>query len=196
MPEHLDADLRGHDVEILTFLEQEELQHFSFDGLQRSMQMHPETLSRSLTRLEEEALIQKTPEGYRLLTRGAHPAQLTERHTIQLAQTLLPTQTTSSTLLQRLKGRWFGRLRWLGYSQHANGLTLKWTTADGRIHLHAKQEGPLLTLQASLREETPLDEAVPLAHQLLSQLTATYAHQPNARLASYVLYNPANAAAL
>lgn len=195
MAEPSDA-VSGRDAEILNFLEQEELQHFSFDGLQRSLQMHPETLSRSLTRLEEDAHIQKTPDGYRLLRHGAHPAQLSERHTIQLAQTLLPTQTTPSTLLQQLKGRWFGQLRWLGYSQNRTSLTLKWTTTDGRIHLHAKQEGPLLTLQASLQEETPLDEAVQVAHQLLSQLSTTYAHQPHARLASYVLYNPANAAAV
>src|SRR6266852_2731187 len=134
----------GHDTEILTFLESEELEHFTFDGLQHSLQLHPETLTRSLTRLEEDGHIQKTPEGYRTMHQGAHPARASTQNTLQLAQTLLPQGTTPTSLLTQLQGRWFGRLRWLGSSNN----TLKWVTIDGHIRLHAKLEGPLLTIQA------------------------------------------------
>ncbi len=48
----------------------------------------------------------------------------------------------------------------------------------------------------SLREETPIDEAVQASHQLLSQLSNLYARQAPVRVASYTLYNPATAAAM
>ncbi len=182
----------GHDKAIMSFLESEELEHFTFDGLQHSLQLHPETLTRSLTRLEEDGRIQKTPEGYRSLQSGVHIARTSDTHLLQLAQTLLPQATTPTSLLQQLQGRWFGRLRWLGYSSE----TLKWVTIDGHIRLHAKLEGPLLTIQASLHEETPIDEAVQASHQLLSQLSGLYARQPPTRVASYTLYDPATAAAM
>ncbi len=194
MPDSGEYDLRGHDAEILTFLESEELDHFTFDGLQHSLQLHPETLTRSLTRLEDEGLILKTLEGYRTMGHGAHSAHASGTHLLQLAQTLLPTGTTPNSLLSQLRGRWFGRLRWLGYTTGTQ--TLKWVTLDGHIRLHAKLEGPLLTIQASLHEETSVDEAVQASHQLLSQLSGLYAHQPYARVASYTLYDPATAAAI
>jgi hypothetical protein len=187
-------DLRGHDAEILSFLEAEELDSFTFDGLQHSLQLHPETLTRSLTRLEEEGLIQRGFEGYRTLGHGVHPAQTSGTHLLQLAQTLLPSGTSVEVLLARLRGRWFGRLRWLGY---AGGVrTLKWVTIDGRVRLYARLEGPLLTIQAVLGEEAGVDEAVQASHQLLGQLSGLYAHQPPTRVASYTLYNPATAAAM
>ncbi len=182
----------NRDNAILSFLESEELENFTFDGLQHSLQLHPETLTRSLTRLEEDGHIQKTREGYRTLQQGAHPAQASTRNTLQLAQTLLPQRTTPTSLLTQLQGRWFGRLRWLGHSHN----TLKWVTLDGHIRLHAKLEGPLLTIQASLHEETPLDEAIQASHQLLSQLSTLYSHQAPTRIASYTIYNPATAAAI
>ena len=189
-------DLRGHDAEILSFLESEELDHFTFDGLQHSLQLHPETLTRSLTRLEDEGLIQKTLEGYRTMTHGAQTAQTSGTHLLQLAQTLLPTGTTPDALLSQLRGRWFGRLRWLGYTARRNVQTLKWVTIDGHIRLHARLEGPLLTIQASLGEETSVDEAVQASHQLLSQLSGLYAHQAPVRVASFRMYDPATAAAM
>ena len=192
MPEAGEYDLRGHDAEILTFLESEELDHFTFDGLQHSLQLHPETLTRSLSRLEDGGLIQKTLEGYRTMEHGAHPANASGTHLLQLAQTLLPTGTTPDSLLSQLRGRWFGRLRWLGYGTG----TLKWVTLDGHVRLHARLEGPLLTIQASLGEEASVDEAVQASHQLLSQMSGLYAHQPYARVASYTIYNPATAAAI
>lgn len=194
MPDAGAYDLRGHDAEILSFLESEELYSFTFDGLQHSLQLHPETLTRSLSRLEGEGLIQKSLEGYRTMEHGAHSAHTSGTHLLQLAQTLLPSGTSPESLLLELRGRWFGRLRWLGYT--AGSRTLKWVTIDGRIRLHARLEGPLLTIQASLGEETPVDEAVQASHQLLSQLSGLYAHQPYARVASYTLYNPATAAAI
>ncbi len=195
-----DLELRGHDEEVLNFLASEELTNFTFDGLQRSLHLHPETLSRSLNRLEEAGIVERSPQGYHTKRRlhGPQPVglQAPEMHTVQIAQTLLPAYTNPDSLLLAVEGRWFGRLRWLGHSMSQNNLTLKWITEDGNIQLHAKLEESALTINARLRTESSLDEAVSVAHQLLSQLTLLQARAQRARLATYLVYDPSNAAAM
>ena len=52
------------DTDILSLIEEEGLTLFTFDGLKRRTGLHPETLSRILSRLEEEGIVKKGPEGY------------------------------------------------------------------------------------------------------------------------------------
>ena len=71
----LDVNLQGlpasyslseRDTDVLSFIDEENLTVFTFDGLKRRLGLHPETLSRILSRLEQEGMVKKTPEGYRV----------------------------------------------------------------------------------------------------------------------------------
>ena len=52
------------DAEVVRTIEEEGLSVFTFDGLRRITGAHPETLSRSLERLEDGGILVKSPEGY------------------------------------------------------------------------------------------------------------------------------------
>ena len=61
-----DYCLSERDADVLALIETEDLATFTFDGLKRRTGLHSETLSRILSRLEEEGIIKKDHEGYRV----------------------------------------------------------------------------------------------------------------------------------
>src|SRR5947209_13116426 len=67
-----DIDLTPRDSNILHAIQDEGLTVFAFDGLKRLLGVHQEMLSRVLDRLEDEGLLEKVSEGYRLTARGSH----------------------------------------------------------------------------------------------------------------------------
>src|SRR6267143_6071415 len=126
-----DIDLTPRDSNILHAIQEEGLTVFAFDGLKRLLGVHQEMLSRVLARLEDEGLLEKVSEGYRLTNRGSHqvvrPLSSIQPR-IPIVQSLLPHDIDVQRIIAGLKGRWFGSLRWLGYSQTDEGLILKWIT--------------------------------------------------------------------
>jgi DNA-binding MarR family transcriptional regulator len=62
-----DCSLSERDADILELIEAEDLATFTFDGIKRRTGLHSETLSRILSRLEEEGIIKKGPDGYKVL---------------------------------------------------------------------------------------------------------------------------------
>src|SRR2546427_1238225 len=114
-----DIDLTPRDSNILHAIQDEGLTVFAFDGLKRLLGVHQEMLSRVLDRLEDEGLLEKVSEGYRLTTRGNQPIARplnSIQPRIPIVQSLLPHDVDVQRIIAGLKGRWFGSLRWLGYS--------------------------------------------------------------------------------
>jgi len=154
----LDVNLQGpasyslseRDTDVLSLIDEEDLTVFTFDGLKRRLNLHPETLSRILSRLEQEGMVKKTPEGYRVtpkITKLKLQPTHNEAPSAQLLQTFLPSDLRTQQLILELKGKWFGLLRWLGMSENSEGVTLKWITEDGGIQIAASKIG-----RASCRE--------------------------------------------
>jgi len=88
-----DYSLSERDADVLALIETEDLATFSFDGLKRRTGLHSETLSRILSRLEEEGIIKKEREGYRVtpkITELKLQQPHTEAPTTPLIQTFLP----------------------------------------------------------------------------------------------------------
>lgn len=192
LPEFL---LGERDKTILYGIGRERLTGFSFDGLKRMLGVHPETLSRSLDRLEDEGLIEKAEDGYRVTGRaeklfGVRPLGMTGPP-VPLVQTLLPYDVSIGHIVLNLKGKWFGDLRWVGYSENGEGTVLKWITEDGAIQVDAKLSGGELSIEAKLREENDVNEAVKASHVLLSHIARLYTRKPRARhVAFFTALNP------
>ncbi len=166
-----ECSLSERDADILALIETEDLAVFTFDGLKRRTGLHSETLSRILGRLEEEGIIKKEHEGYRVtpkITEVKLQQPRTEPPTTPLIQTFLPSDLMTEQLILQLKGKWFGMLRWLGISENSQGVTLKWITEDGGIQVAANIQGTALNIEAKFLTNNNLNLALKASYQLMS----------------------------
>jgi DNA-binding Lrp family transcriptional regulator len=180
--------LSEHDADVLALIDEEGLTTFTFDGLKRRLGLHPETLSRILNRLEEEGIVEKTPEGYKVtpkLNRLKLHASRQETESVSLLQTYLPSNMLTQQLITTLNGKWFGILRWLGISETSEGVTLKWVTEDGGIQIAANISGNALNIDAKFLRDNNLDLALKAAYQLMAHIGKLYS---GTRLARHVAY--------
>src|SRR5437870_13641209 len=70
LEESEETNLTPRDTGVLQTVMGEGLTVFTFDGLKRLTGLHQETLSRIIDRLEDEGLLDKVDEGYRITPRG------------------------------------------------------------------------------------------------------------------------------
>ena len=146
---------------------------FTFDGLKRRTGLHPETLSRILVRLEQEGIVKKGPEGYRVtpkITELKLNQARKEEATTPLIQTFLPSDLMTQQLILSLKGKWFGLLRWLGITENNQGVTLKWITEDGGIQIAANIQGTALNIEAKFLTNNDLNLALKASYQLMTNI--------------------------
>jgi len=181
--------LSERDADVLSIIDEENLAVFTFDGLRRRLGLHPETLSRILSRLEEEGIVRKTPDGYqvtpKLQAMKLHSKHRSEIESVSLLQTFLPSNVFPQVLISELRGKWFGIIRWLGISENSEGVSLKWVTEDGNIQLAARISGTALSIDAKFLNEHNLDVALKATYQLMSQIGKLYNGRRLARHVSY-----------
>jgi DNA-binding Lrp family transcriptional regulator len=170
-----DYSLSERDADVLALIETEDLATFTFDGLKRRTGLHSETLSRILTRLEEEGIVKKEPAGYRVTPKITklklhQPRDGSETSATPLIQTFLPSDLMTQQLILALKGKWFGMLRWLGISENNQGVTLKWVTEDGGIQIAANIQGTALNIEAKFLTSNNLNLALKASYQLMTNI--------------------------
>ena len=163
---------------ILRVIEEEDLEGFSFEGLKRRISAHPETLSRALDRLQEQSFIERYEDGYRVTSRGrdrlaVHQADAAGNR-LTILKTMLPPGVNQQLIFGSLKGRWFGNLRWLGYSEGGGDVVMKWVTDDGTVQLDARFARAELTVEGRLLRGKELARAVRAAHLLLAHISRAY----------------------
>jgi len=141
------TDFHNNDNKILELLN-EAGSNYSFKGLMRKLNLHQQSLSRALHRLEEMDLVEKSPLGYRLSKAGAAVIPRNEllqqqqkpkgREYMQLLQTYIPPNIKASEVVRYLIGRWFSNLRWMGMIKSDTGYTLQWTSDDGSFQINLR----------------------------------------------------------
>ncbi len=103
----------------------------AFSGLRRILGAHPESLARSLRRLEREGLVLRAVGGYRALA-GPGPGPVDPAGELRtVAEVELPPTTHPEALVERLSSRWFGSLRWVGVVARPGEPLLAWATRSG-----------------------------------------------------------------
>lgn len=170
--------LSEREMEVLQVIDEDDLTSFTFGGMKRRLGVHPETLSRILYRLEDQGILEKDFEGYRVTSKakeflGLHPLN-TIGPPVSLLQTLLPPDVPTQQVISELRGRWFGVLRWLGYSENNESVTLKWVTDDGSIQVDANFSGDELNVEAKLLGEEDLNLALNASYQLIGYVSKIY----------------------
>ena len=142
-------DLRQSDIDILEILfdngDETTIATFTFNGLKIRSNLHQEILSRSLKRLKELGLIDKTKLGYNFnkkekfifsklksISNGARNSQT--KYT-QIIHVTVPFQISNEQIVQKIVGKYFGNLRWIGIIQNIKGYQLKWKDIENFIEI-------------------------------------------------------------
>ncbi|MFI5414739.1 MAG: hypothetical protein ACHQ16_03615 [Candidatus Lutacidiplasmatales archaeon] len=109
----------------------------AFNGLKRALDAHPESLVRSLRRLERHGVVRRESDGYQLIDRPDLPSRPTPPRSRPFASVELAPGTSRTELFGRLAGRWFGPLRWLGLYEPSDGPWLVWSVqgTEGQVRL-------------------------------------------------------------
>ncbi len=176
------------DAEVVRTIGEEGLSTFTFDGLRRITGTHPETLSRSLERLEDDGYIVKSPEGYSVTQRARDSFALSPAYggarRVPILHTFLPYEASMGTIVSALRGRWFDNIRWVGMAKSDGEFVMKWVTDDGTAMINAKFSAGQLDVEAKLGHDSDLPKAVRAAHQLMGRISRLYASpRPGSRLA-------------
>jgi hypothetical protein len=170
-----EGQLSERDAEVIRFIEEEDLAAFTFEGLRRKLGTHSETLSRILHRLEEQSVLERADDGYHVTRKGRElmgPRPLSaSKHRVPILRTLLPNGQYPRDVISSLKGRWFGPLRWLGYSEDESGTTMKWVTEDGAVQIDAIFSDGELAIEGNVSEGKDLAEAIKASYQLVGFLS-------------------------
>ena len=186
-------EIGQRDMEVMEFIAEEGLLGFTFEGLKRRLGTHPETLSRILDRLEEQKVLEKTERGYQVTPRGKEVTGLRQLSAsearVTLLKTLLPHVESPRDAVLQLRGRWFGPLRWLGYSEDEKGTIMKWITEDGSIQVDAIFGDGELAIEGRIREGKDLTDAIKAAHQLVGYISRVYPVPTTQRVAYYALHD-------
>ncbi|MHB8352540.1 MAG: hypothetical protein ACYDFT_07650 [Thermoplasmata archaeon] len=114
----------------------------AFNGLRRSLKVHPESLTRALRRLERYGLVARDTAGYRLTEAAAEarpstpkPPRDTSVPWEGVAEVQLAPGFGGPQILGLLAGRWAGSLRWVGVYERPDEPLLVWSRTDGPGHV-------------------------------------------------------------
>lgn len=162
----------GLDARVLVALEERNAL-IPFSGLRRTLGAHPESLSRALRRLEREGLVERSSQGYRSVR---HPERVAEAESElhAVARIDLPPGVDAAAVLERLTGRWFGSLRWMGVVDRPDRRLLAWARRDGSgsvlLGIHRGRVGIFTTGDSRLAEAAESEDA---AYELLVAVADT-----------------------
>ncbi len=161
----------------------------------RKLNLHQQSLSRALHRLEEMEIVEKSPVGYRLSKAGASAMSRIEllgsrqqhkpkgREYMQLLQTYIPLNVKAPEVMRHLIGRWFKNLRWIGMIRSDTGYTLQWTSDDGSFQINLRLIADYIVIETNASTEKEKVQAMVGSYTIYEQITKVM----QSRLDAYVL---------
>lgn len=164
---------------------------YTFNGLVRELNMHQQSLSRSIKRLINLGLIEQIKHcGFRLTKLGRHLDMATismnsnnkYRKYTQLAYLDMHfTKFDIDSITSKLTGKWFENLRWVGRINDSGVSVLKWKRYDNSfvINVIIMQGSLVIESDASLQKE--IIEAARTIPKIISMVTDVVLEQFNSR---------------
>jgi len=180
-------DFQINDKKVLSLLNQDSDvgdNQYTFNGLVRKLGIHQQSLTRSLHRLENSGLIEKTDYGYKLtknldsilvqksrLDLENLSNKISHQYGIfeQILQLYIPTNVKVEDVINKLLGRWFGTLRWIGIVEGDGGYVLQWISND-KYHIRLKLVSRYAVIESDASGTTLKSEATIHAHRILEQI--------------------------
>jgi DNA-binding HxlR family transcriptional regulator len=191
----IDDVLRNNDTKILKLLDQESGSNYSFGGLIRKLNLHQQSLTRALKRLEDLRLIEKSQIGYRLTANGESLMTLLasknstnnyagsrghmlngegeKRNYTQLLQTRISVDVKPEEILSKLIGKWFNNLRWVGLVEsEGGGYMLQWVSDDSNsFQIILRVISKYLTVETNASSDKEKIEAMIGSYRIFEEIT-------------------------
>lgn len=170
------ADFHNNDHKVLSVLN-EAGSNYSFKGLMRKLNLHQQSLSRALHRLEEMGLVEKSPVGYRLSKDGGSAISRVGLHSpkgreyMQLLQSYIPLNVRAVEIVRQLAGRWFKNLRWIGMIDSGMGYTLQWSGDDGSFQINLRMISDYIVIETNASTEKEKVDAMVGSYAIYEQIT-------------------------
>ena len=204
-------DFQTNDKKVLSLLNQDggvSDNKYTFNGLVRKLGIHQQSLARSLHRLESAGLVKKTDYGYKLtknldsiLVKKSRIDLENLSKTIlhqyaqfeQIIQLYIPTTVKVEDVVNKLLGKWFGTLRWIGIVEGDGGYVLQWESND-KYHVNLKLVSRYAVVESDASGAKNKSEATINAHRILEQITKLLKESQERsdgknRYSSFGLYN-------
>jgi DNA-binding MarR family transcriptional regulator len=181
-------DFQINDKKVLSVLNQDNDvadTQYTFNGLVRKLGIHQQSLTRALHRLEEAGLVQKTESGYKLskklrsiLVKKSRidlenlSGSISKQHFpfVQVLQLYIPTTVDVEEIINKLVGKWFGNLRWIGLVEGDSGYVLQWTNGD-KFQVNLKIVSRYAVVESNATGDNNKAEAMINAHKIFEQIT-------------------------
>ena len=188
-------DFHNNDTKILSFLNQETGANYSFKGLLRKLNLHQQSLSRALSRLEGLGLIEKSSLGYKLSKNGESIMTLSTKSNlekrvgaleegeeeeveekkngyVQLLQTYVPIDIKSDEIVHALIGKWFNNLRWIGMIESETGeYMLQWINDNNTFQIILRVISKYLIIETNANSDKEKVEAMIGSYRIFEQIT-------------------------
>ena len=160
---------------------------YTFNGIARRLGMHQQSLSRALHRLEDVGLVQKTENGYTLsknlrsiLVKKSRidlenlSKKISKQYLqfTQILQLYIPTTVKVEQVVNRLVGKWFGNLRWIGLIEGDGGYILQWANTD-KYQVNLKIISRYAIIESNAVGEKNKADGMMSAYRILEQITKT-----------------------
>ncbi len=163
----------------------------SFQGLRRRTGFHQESLSRMLNRLEDDGLVARTRRGYALTENGQMFAQrwlsAPSAPRSIILQSYLPEELVPDSVVQKLAGRWFSNLRWLGMKEETEGAILKWVTEKGGVEVVLRVRRCHVAVESDAQDPLGMAEAFFAAQKIIGAIQRP---RPLRGKLPYTVYQP------
>ena len=176
-------DLHTNDKKILSLLSLDETSQYSFTGIKRKLNVHQQSLTRALTRLEDLGFIEKSLAGYKLKN-SEDTSQIYDanaRHissvikndgmVFQLLHARIPVLVDIEKIFQGLRGKWFDKNRFIGSTKIDNGYVLKWLNEKGPFELIVTLIGNYCLVDTKADSEDFKLEAMFGATRIIKEIT-------------------------
>jgi DNA-binding MarR family transcriptional regulator len=200
-------DFQANDKKVLSILNQDNDlsdNRYTFNGLARKLGMHQQSLSRSLHRLENSGLVERSEAGYRpsknlrsiLVKRSRLDLEnLSEKISkpnlqfVQVLQLYIPTTVEVEEIVNKLVGKWFGNLRWIGLIGGDGGYVLQWTSGD-KFQVNLKIVSRYAIVESNAVGDKNKAEAMVSAYRIFEQITKVFQNKSSGKgLDSFSQYN-------
>jgi hypothetical protein len=175
------AEFHENDNKILSLLNQRTGSYYSFKGLMRKLNLHQQSLARALCRLEVLGVIQRSVNGYRLNASEQKNAQSVkgivalERQRPseyqQLLQTYIPPGISVEEIVQKLNGRWFSKIRWIGLMETGISYILQWINDDNTFQINVRIMWDHIIIETNAISDKDKIEAMVGSCKIFEQIT-------------------------